>query len=110
MSIREITVDGGRVELAAQAELTIYQVRDARRQLAGYLDGASELLIDLSAVREFDGAGVQLLMHMKLECARRNIAMRLIGHSQAVVDVFELLNLGEHFGDPMVLTASGNES
>ncbi len=59
--------------------------------------------IDLSAVTELDSAGLQLLMLAKKTALAQGRELRLTGHSEAVIDVFELLNVSGYFGDPVVM-------
>jgi len=91
--------------LAASDELTIYTVLEQKQQFFEFLKSGKELQIDLAGVKEIDSAGIQLLMLLKQEADLRNIKLSLIQHSKAIVDVFELLNLSKHFGDPIVFSA-----
>ncbi len=59
--------------------------------------------IDLSGVTEIDTAGVQLLMLAKQQAQEARRELRLVGHSPAVLEVFELLNLAAFFNDPLVM-------
>ena len=59
--------------------------------------------IDLSGVTEMDSAGLQLLMLAKTTAQEQGRELRLVGHSDAVIDVFELLNVAGYFGDPVVM-------
>jgi anti-sigma B factor antagonist len=59
--------------------------------------------IDLSAVTELDSAGLQLLMLAKKTAVAQGRELRLTGHSEAVIDVFEVLNVAAYFGDPVVM-------
>ncbi|MDO8319942.1 lipid asymmetry maintenance protein MlaB [Rhodoferax sp.] len=66
--------------------------------------------IDLSGVTELDTAGVQLLMLAKKTALADQRDVKLTGHSPAVIEVFELLNVAAYFGDHLVMdsrTASG---
>ncbi|HEV7814476.1 MAG TPA: STAS domain-containing protein [Janthinobacterium sp.] len=91
--------------LGLDGELTIYRAAELKQQLLAALERAGPLEIDLSAVTEVDTAGVQLLMLAKQVALQRQQELRLAGHSPAVLDVFELFNLGGYFGDPLVIGA-----
>jgi len=93
------------VHLTINDEMTIYTALEQKNALAKYLINNKELQVDLSGVSEIDSAGLQILMFMKREANDRHIKLSLINHSQPVVEVFELLKLGNHFGDPIVLSA-----
>lgn len=100
----------GVIHLAIQDDMTIYSVQEQKLQLSAYLKTAKEAQIDLGGVTEIDSAGVQLLMFLKREAVSQNIKLSLTQHSQAVVDVLELLNLSKHFGDPIVISADWKSS
>ena len=94
------------LRLYPEGEMTIYQVNELKRALFEALALSDEIELDLSAVSELDTSGVQLLMLMKREAVAAGKALKLSGHSAAVLEVFELLGLGGWFGDPQVLPAA----
>lgn len=91
--------------LRIEGELTIYRAAELKDTLLAAVAANDTLEIDLSAVEEFDTAGVQLLMLAKRTATATGHTLRLTGHSAPVLDVFELLDLSQHFGDPIVLPA-----
>ncbi|WNB77848.1 STAS domain-containing protein [Methylomonas koyamae] len=93
------------VHLAIDGDITIYNVAELRQALSAYLDAVKEIQLDLAGVAEIDGAGVQLLMFLKQEALAKGGELSLARHSEAVVEVLELLNLSTHFGDPIVISA-----
>jgi anti-anti-sigma factor len=100
----------GVTHLAIQGELTIYSVLEHKQALSQYLNSAKDVQIDLADVTEIDSAGLQLLMFLKQEAISRDISFSLSQHSEAVVEVLELLNLSKHFGDPIVISADWKSS
>ncbi len=100
MTINVIETDGF-LNVAVVGEMTIYNVSEQKNKLIEFLSSAIELQVDLSAVTEIDSAGLQLLLWLKQEVTN----LKLINHSQAVVNVFQLLNLAMYFGDPIVLSS-----
>ncbi len=97
----------GTVQLAIHDEMTIYNAHSLKEMFLDHChSGAQELQIDLSAVTELDSAGVQLLLLLKLEAQKRGFILRLLRHSEAVIEVFELLKLSIYFGDPIVIHAN----
>jgi anti-anti-sigma factor len=88
--------------LHLDGELTIYRAAELKPQLLQALQAARRLEVDLAGVTEVDTAGLQLLMLLKREAAAAERELVLAGHSQAVVDAFELLDLAPFFGDPIV--------
>jgi anti-anti-sigma factor len=87
-----------------EGEMTIYNAAELGRQLIPVLDDPRPLEINLARVSELDSAGVQLLMLAKKERERAGHKLNLVEHSEAVVDVFELMGLLDYFNDPVVLT------
>src|SRR5207253_5559153 len=85
-------------------EMTIYDAAAQKERLLGAVDdGDGALQIDLSGVSELDLAGLQILMLAKRRAQRRGREMNLVGHSPAVLEVFELANVAAFFGDPLVI-------
>lgn len=93
--------------IALDGELTIYRAAELRQTLLGVLEGQPDGLdIDLAAVTEIDSAGVQLLMAAKRAAQAAGHPLSLSNHSEAVVDVLELLNLAAFFGDPLIVSTA----
>lgn len=92
-------------DVSARARLVLNGDLDVRRAPKHYaslmeaLAQAQDLEVDLSQVGEVDSAGVQLLMLAKRAATKQSKALRLVGHSPAVLKVFQLLELGTFFGD-----------
>jgi len=84
-------------------EMTIYTAAEQKEQLLGYFQRCQELELDLSGVSEIDSAGLQLLIMLKNEAVKSDKEVRYHSHSQAVVDVLELVNLATRFGDPIMI-------
>jgi anti-anti-sigma factor len=104
MEIRSEQHDG-RLSLYPDGEMTIYHAAALKPALLDALAHSDAIEVDLSAVSDLDTSGVQLLMLMKSEAVAAGKALKLICHSAAVLEVFELLGLGGWFGDPQVLPA-----
>ena len=86
--------------LRIEGEFTIFRAAELRPVL---LEAPAPTEIDLSGVTEIDTAGVQLLMLAKKEALAAQRELRLVGHSPAVLEVFELLNVAAYFSDPLVM-------
>ena len=93
----------GAQRLALEGDVTIYGAVALKARLMDALKGASQLEVDLSRVGEVDTTGVQLLLLLKREAAQSRKAVRLLGHSPAILDAIDLFNLGATFGDPVVI-------
>ena len=91
--------------LRIEGELTIYRAAELKETLLAAVAAHAALDVDLTAVTELDTAGVQMLLVAKRSAAASGHAMRLMGHSAPVIDVFEHLDLSKHFSDPIVLSA-----
>lgn len=96
--------------LRIEGEMSIFRAAELKQTLLAALEQATTLEIDLSAVTEFDTAGVQLLMLTKKHAQARKQELLLMGHSPAVVDVFDLLNLAAYFGDPIIIPPSSEST
>ncbi len=88
--------------LVIEGELTIYTAADSKPKLLAALQ-APVTEFDLSQVTEIDSAGLQLLLLAKREARTAGIELNFTGHSTAVIDCFDLCDIGAVFGDPIVL-------
>jgi anti-anti-sigma factor len=99
----ELTSAGCRVQI--DGEMTVASAAALRDEILAALppqDGA-EVEVDLSGVSEIDTAGLQLMLLLKRKCGTR---LRLVNHSQAVLQILDISNAAAHFGDPVVITSS----
>src|SRR5450830_1873766 len=86
--------------LRIEGELTIFRAKEFQPAVLA-TPAVDE--IDLSGVTELDSAGVQLLMMAKRAAVTQQRDLILSGHSAAVIEVFELLNVAGYFGDHLVM-------
>jgi anti-anti-sigma factor len=86
--------------LKIDGELTIFRAMELKPVIFA-VPPVTE--IDLSGVTDLDTAGVQLLMLAKKTAHAQARDIKLVGHSPAVMDVFELLNVAAYFGDHLVM-------
>jgi anti-anti-sigma factor len=110
-----VTVQSEKVDdvlnVTVQEDMTIYTASALKESFLNFCNsGVPELAIDLSGVSELDSAGLQLLLMLKVESQKRAFKLRLFGHSQAIIEVFELLRLSMYFGDPVVIPAEWKKS
>jgi len=86
--------------LRIEGELTIFRAAELKQALLGCPPPG---VIDLSDVTEIDTAGVQLLLLAKKASIAEQRTLRLVAHSAAVSEVFDLLKIGSYFGDPELI-------
>ena len=86
--------------LRIEGELTIFRAMELKPVLMA-TPPVNE--VDLSGVTDLDTAGVQLLMLAKKTALAQQRDLRLVAHSPAVLEVFELLNVAAYFGDHLVM-------
>jgi anti-sigma B factor antagonist len=86
--------------LPLDGELTIYRAAEIKPMLMAALSDSPEGLdVELSGVTEIDSAGIQLLMAAKRAAMAAGGSLVLSGHSEAVSDALDLLNLRAFFDD-----------
>ena len=100
----KVKKQGAHCKITPEGEMTIYQAGVIHEKFKTQLAACESLEIDLRHVTEIDTAGLQLLLALKREAVAVGKGVTLTMHSEAVVDVFELLNVAHEFGDPMVLS------
>jgi anti-sigma B factor antagonist len=89
--------------IALDGEMTIYTAADLKARLLNALAEGEELEVDLSGVSELDSAGLQIMVLLKREAGDQSKRVRFVDHSQAVLDVLDLTDLGSVFGDPVLI-------
>lgn len=92
---------------ALSGEIIILHVAELKLVLVNAITQHTQIDIDLSAVTEMDGAGVQLLLFAKKEAQRHDCDLVFSRHSGPVLDLMDLFNLGQDFGDPVLITTGG---
>ena len=91
------------VELQIDGEFNIYRAEELKRTLLEPLHVGVRLVVNLAKVSELDTCGLQLLMLAKRTAKAVHAELQLVGHSPAVLEVFELLNMAAFFGDHLVI-------
>src|ERR1700743_3189184 len=76
--------------LSVNTEMTIYSAADLKPALLAQTVVGEKVDLDLSQVREFDTAGLQLLLMLK---RRSDDQLRIVSSSHAVRSALELCNL-----------------
>lgn len=104
MSETSSATEVGRLTL--EADLTIYNAVDTKRQLLDAVHANKTVELDLSQVGEMDTAGFQLLVLAKRECQKLDRTLRIVAHSPAVREVIDFYNMAAFFGDPLVIPAA----
>lgn len=95
-------------EVRIAGDMTIYQAAELKPTILDALSKVPLLEINLAGVTEIDTAGIQLLMLAKETARAMDKELRLVAHSEAVVDVLELVDLVPYFGDPLVISPSAS--
>ncbi|MES2151850.1 MAG: STAS domain-containing protein [Pseudomonadota bacterium] len=88
--------------LALDGELTIYRAAELKPLVLDALAANEALELSLAGVTELDTAGLQVLILAKQVAQATGRSLRLTEHSPAVLDVFELLDMGAYFGDAVL--------
>lgn len=100
MSRKAGTRGKGPSPLRLDGELTIYAVSALHQRLLAVLNEARPVDLDLSDVAEIDSAGIQQLLLFKRDVEALGHPVRVVAHSDAVAEVFGLLNLTQTFAPP----------
>ncbi|MYM91146.1 STAS domain-containing protein [Rugamonas sp. FT82W] len=91
--------------VALDGEMTIYRAADLKTAVLDALRKTQVLELDLSGVTELDTAGLQVLMLAKQTAQAGRRELRLVKHSPAVLEIFDMLDLGAFFGDALLMHA-----
>ena len=94
------------MHLAIEGELTIFRTQELREAIMPVISASEEIEIDVSGVTEVDAAGMQLLVSTKIEAFLRGKTLRYLGHSKPILHMIDLCDLGEFFGDAIVMESN----
>ena len=95
-------------KMSIEQDMTIYTAAEMKAQLMGLMEKNAEIELDLSRVGELDTAGLQLLILAKRECMAQGGHLKLTGHSPAVLDVLDMCNMTQFFGDPVIISSQSH--
>lgn len=93
----------GNAALRIEGEMNIYRAAELKPVVLAAIAPGATTDFDLSGITELDTAGLQLLMLAKKAARAVQGDIRLASRSEAVTDVFDLLNVGSYFDDPLVI-------
>lgn len=111
--LRALTVDAAepnKKHYGLSGEIIILHVAELKPAVLETIVPGQLLEIDLSSVTEIDGAGMQLLLFAKQEAQRCASELVFSMHSEPVLELIDLFNLGQEFGDPVVITRGAHNS
>lgn len=92
--------------IVIEGELNIYTAMELKDTLLAGLLTNEELELNLSAVDEFDAAGLQLLIMAKQGASALGRTLKITGHTPVVLEILNLSGLGDFFGDPLSIGES----
>jgi len=93
------------IELVISGELTIFCAAEFHGVLQAALSGNRALRLHLGGVTEVDASALQLLLAAKRSAAAHGQGFSLHGHSDAVLEAMDLMQISPVFGDPVVVPA-----
>lgn len=97
MIATESTMVDGVSVLAVSGEMTIYHAAELKAPLLAAFDGVGNAVLDLSQVSEADSSGLQLMLMLRDEAARRGGKVLLHGASPAVREVMDTARVADSF-------------
>lgn len=98
--------DDHTLRIAVGGDFTIGNAEAIRGQFLDAIEHADDVEVDLGQVMEIDSAGVQIMLAAKREAANRGRKLRFAGHSEAVLNTLDLLDLSARLGDPVILRSN----
>ena len=100
----EITTDSDMPwKIFISGEMTIYGAETMASRLTSCLSTEKNLEIDLSGVTEVDSTGIQIMYAIQREAMSSAKKIVWTKHSDAVLQIIRLFNLGSSFGEPVSL-------
>jgi anti-anti-sigma factor len=79
--------------LTFSSEMTIYTAVDSLHRLREHIATHDAVWLDLSQVKEFDSAGLQIVLAARLFAESHAMSFGVVSYSDVVKDVLDLLQL-----------------
>lgn len=92
-------VNGDLLQVTLATDLTIYVAAELHAELVPWLGMPCNWVLDLAAVSECDGAGLQLLLMLRQHLVGAGRVLTLSGRSPAVNEALGLCGLAASFDD-----------
>lgn len=99
----ETETDTSVFQMSIEGEMTIFRAEELKEQILPLIAANEEIEIDLSKVTEIDGAGLQLMISVKLEAWQHEKTLRFVGHNALVAAAVDVCGMPNFFGDPVVI-------
>lgn len=92
--IEAITVPG---------DMTIYDAEEIKSLFDEAVKLEADVCVNLGNVTEIDTSGIQLMVSFKKTIEEKNKHVTFEGHTEAVIDLFDVFDIATYFGDPIVM-------
>ncbi len=84
--------------------MTIYEAMEMRELFISKLISHQKIEVDLALVQEIDSSGLQLMIALKKDAKDLGKELVFSKHSLAVIELLDLFDMSNFFGDPVVLS------
>jgi len=93
--------------LTIPGDMTIYEAEELKAIFDEAEKSVGDVLINLSNVAEIDSSGLQLMVSLKKTLNEEKREVNFEAHSEAVINLFDLFDIANYFGDPIVIDNKG---
>ena len=100
----------GKCNVSLDGELDIYAAASFHEAFMPCLNDCKSIVIDLSEVSEMDTSCFQVLIQAKRECEETGKEMQMVSHSPAVLEILDLYDMENFFGDPLLLPSNDGDN
>lgn len=92
------------LKIVVAGEITIYDASEFKEKLDSILkESFTAIEIDLSKITKMDTSGLQILLALKKEAKAKDLFVRLVRHSHAVLKLIDLYGLTGFLRDKIKL-------
>jgi len=98
-----MSADNTKLAVLKPENMTIYEALELHALFSAALANHKQIEVNLSNVAEIDCAGLQLMVALKNAATKQKKAMEFTAHSREVIDLLDLFNMTQFFGDPVIL-------
>lgn len=103
MGARDMSKNKSKLAILKPENMTIYEAMEIQVLFSKTLAAHQQIEVDLSDVVDIDSAGLQLMVALKNDALKQNKSMAFTNHSRDVIELLDLFNMTQFFGDPVIL-------
>ncbi|MCB1179792.1 MAG: STAS domain-containing protein [Leptospiraceae bacterium] len=106
----EIKALDGKIFIKFTGNVNLYNLNSIKEDLVSILESSNVIEIDFSSVQEFDSAACQFFISLQKYCDSKKIKLKLTGHSNTIISIFDTYGLIGFFRDKVHVSSDDKDN